>query len=428
MLFMSFFLLVLVLTIVPKIYVKWYKTTTDYQLEECMSLLVDPVEKSKFDEKINTSVTKYSKTQQLSICKQILQSFDRNSLAKTSKILDMNIARGEGQFSYVFENGKVLIAGGDNFSHTSIEMFDPINKEFKVIKKNVPIFLSDTSILFTAKFIKITKNETLLGKYILNQNNSLLKKTKRYSIPSELVKNNCCSRIKKVFDDGTVLYQQNCDITQSCNNNFTYNSVFLLNPFKNNESELGVFKEKKSDFGSLKLQDNKVLLLGGKIFDNKTNKTITLKSINSYDPVIGNIKKIGNMKVARKNPKTILLNSNQVFIASTDNSLLEIFDLKTNKSEIVGDLKDFTLNDNQGLGCKEIFLVPEKNVVFLVFDSLCIVFNLKEKKLYKLTNIASRYCYQHFTPIGKGEILITGGNYVNSLSKKSKRAIILSLD
>lgn len=196
------------------------------------------------------------------------------------QIADMKVPRA-GHKSFLMSDGNVLIVGGDK--NNTIEVFNPKNNTF-------------------------TLKKGLGKKFDINICNVVLLKNDKLLVTGGASKNNA------------------------------YNSAYIYDSTLDRMSKISSMNRGRDSHSSVLLNDGRVVVFGGytgKIGEDWYNKTAEI-----YDPRKNRFTLLKDSPhfIYIGNTKTALLKDGNVLIStsSTENNKTEIFNLKTNKFEVIG--------------------------------------------------------------------------------------------
>lgn len=397
----------------------------EFDYNECLSLL-NKEELEELDQNENIS------------CKSIIEKSIKQSPYKLERIANMNRARARHK-AIKLNNGKVLIFGGDQTE--SAELFDPKTNKFTLITKSInpylvhnvspfvlgnernyfdnPILLSNGKVYYqgavydpeTNKFFKATSGKE----------KKLLDFFKKISSKKWRKQNNHV--VINIFPDGKTLFAK--DFKVEFNKALGCSQIYLEDPLENDKYLLGELNVKRDLFGSIILKDEKILIFGGQNVD-KNGKSRAVNSSELYNPITGRVNIIDNIYGFK--PQKI--NDEKVFFINSESSLgkgynTSIFDLeKMEISPAVTLPSKFSLTPS-------IYNL-NNNFLLVIEGSYANILDLNKNKVYKLMNPNLSSYGQTFTLLDNGDVLITGGNYidgpVNSITELSKYAALLKFN
>jgi hypothetical protein len=320
------------------------------------------------------------------------------SLGYFKKIPYMNYTR-MGHSAVLLQDGNILITGGNSTAKNKAEIYNYLNNKFiKINKTNYPHYKHYSFLLPGGNALIVDRNSIELFNTADNSFRCLnnLPETKNYlatTFFSAVLTNN--NRVLLNFDGNIQLYD--------LNKNKFINTTKLLTPRKG--------------ASLIKLKDGRVLIVGGESIDNKHT---LIKQTEIYNPKYNKIVYASNTLVPRLKPLLTILNDGKVLIIGGDinKKTAEIYDPVKNNFSETGSLNfprsihfstALLLKDGRVLlvgGAKE-----QNNKMLPIMEAELYVPLLR--KFVVGPKMTSERLEPVSTLLNNGNVLITGGHYIN---------------
>lgn len=353
-----------------------------------------------------------------------------NKNFNVKKIPNMHFSRGNGQKTFLLENGKVLIIGGDEAM--SVELFDPETNTFSIVTDSIKKLIEDNKpknysfkhvfpyhdsynaiiplpdgTIYYLRTVYDPETNT-----ISYANKGLAKKLRLYSEKISDMENRV-GLPYTTFSNGNVLF-----IISTFNNNTPdYMEVYLYDPIHNVKYKTAKLHFYRRAFFSFYLTKEMVILSLGSIYNND-DKRLRLSNLEVYNPIIGKVSvvdedldkdtiyfKIFEINKPNNNDK---ITCKQI-ISPIDYQLLDYGDESRQISVLDCNqyLKLIIYNGDSST------LLKSRNILYIA-DGDVRLFDLVNEKDYQINKVQSNYVYQKLTTLKDGRILITGGKVSNS--------------
>lgn len=228
------------------------------------------------------------------------------------------------------------------------------------------------------------------------------------------------------FSNNTFLYGKKTKV--NCPNNSdegTYiNELWLEDPVNLKRTKYGKLITNKSDFATVLLKNDHVLIIGGYTFSKEEKDYCKQLSdtIEEYNPVTGEIKKIGKLKMPRRALATVL-NDGKVFIYSgtgqsrNDHDIfVEIYDPIKNTTTLVKDQLNIKLIGLEEDEQKDLWFSNNTSPPILLKDGRVLLFSYipriydpKTSQFYVVSDLLTIRDDASITNLENGDVLIVGG-------------------
>lgn len=398
-------LIVLIMFIAAVVINSNKKAKISEEYDNCYKYLIHAEEQILIRENKNNS---YS--EKIKLCNERLKKIEDLSPILVKQLPDLNTGKGPYHKTLKLKNGNVLIwdSGVSYFSKTTIELFEPIKNTFTPLKINI-----NFNNLYSFDSIELKNGKILIQNIIYDPQKNIFEKVDKniqnildtYFLNKDWIKKGY--GIVNITPDGKILYRTNCKFKDG------NNCVKLIDPFNDNKYLEGVLNTKIDPFYSIFLKNGKILIIG-------QNKRVEL-----YNPKTGNIKNIGEIKNSIYRGDIVVLDDGQVLFWEScpyENKkyYIEIYDPDTNKINMFDTPYNLII-------ANKLFTLPGTGCVLLIGNKAALLYNIEEKKYYKLTNKIFKFEGQVFTPLNNGQILVTGGKpFDKKHQSMSNKAFIIS--
>lgn len=306
--------------------------------------------------------------------------------------------------TYLLENGKVLI-----YQDGRGELFNPKTNTFELVIDKRRQHESRYGEIFNLpdKQVYVDGYAYDPKKNILYNGNKLVDKINKVE---RLYNNNIGSQLCKLSGvQFLVAFGQT--FFSSLNDRSLGYQYFHVEDLLNNKTypkvKLNIPRE---DFSVAELKDGQILIIGGSHYTKKQPVWEKLDTIELYNPKLNSIKIVAKTRIPTSSSfPSILLKDGRVLIIEGDeyNDLLEIFDPKTKKMQLVANISLLTFGPFRGAK-----LLPDTGQVFILYYN-AFVLDLEKGTITTINNPRLRYDNLNFTPLGNNKVLLTGGELLN---------------
>lgn len=385
------------------------------------------------------------KNPNINVCKEYFKHKESTSPIKKEALPLMHFARGINQKTIKLPNNDVLIIGGNKTDIITVELFDNKEKLFHIITNNLnqylnkdistlkePFCINNKYIYYQGAIYDIKKKQFIKSK------NELRNKLDAFDqqISSKEWQHKTHLKFYKLFDDGKVLFESNCDNYNGCK------GLKLIDPIDGITYKEGNFKNKKDNFEVVFLNDETVLIIGGYGY-HIDGSLLRFNYIEAYNPKNGNISLLGKLDSdfnfdpsfyypgdlnTNKDVYKSLIIKNDLLIPSYNWNKSFLYKYNIESKQIINKYKSHFYTLVQGetfqypkyslqhviypLGINKLLYVPEiKNTLIGCNQrcNSCLLDLSKDKECIILDYSELLYPFQVLTPLNNGEILATGG-------------------
>ena len=243
-----------------------------------------------------------------------------NEFTLTGKV---NIRRSEAK-KLQLNDGRIFIIGGfaypggeDHYKRISkIEIYNPKNGEFRLLENNKKMeYIGNISLLHNNKIL-IMYTEKYSNKHQCGRESYTYYdyKTETFSESFPICVN--FGRTLKLTNGNILLFRSGRVKSEKFFDRYITNEIIEFNPYTQEFTELGkmlVDRGQGFEFGCVELKDNKILIYGGKSYSHSKR----IKNAEIFDLKTGKSTLIGDMNYEHYADNAILLDNGTVFITGT---------------------------------------------------------------------------------------------------------------
>lgn len=347
-----------------------------------------------------------------------------------SRVGDMLIPR-ESHFAVILNDGKVLIVGGNSSDgndfkrEQEVEIFDPKTKQFNSggtthyphYGYEMPIKTEEGKVIFIDGYYGIEIFNPKQNKFIKSKTSPL----KRYL-------STCYMGNNKVL----LIAGSNTSIKENKYNN---SDLYMYDVNSDKLLKIGIIDDILNEPYSLKINDNKILLLGKYKIIRQNNEYITEWNSGVYSINLKDFKttKLGNLALSEIKD-VFKINKNEILIVNYD-SKLEIYNTQTNKSFFLENIEiknikrewlffPYTVSNS-------FYQIDNYNYLIMQDGKISYLLNIKDKTLKKICGLEIDVEYPIITFLNHNQILLTGGQidyFMSSLPVSQNKAYICTIN